>query len=150
MPGKVNPVIPEAVAMVCARVIGNDVTIATAGQSGNFELNVMLPLVADTILESIHILAGALRALDARAIAGLVFNEEHLAAQLARNPVLVTALNPLIGYSRAAEIAYKALASDRSIVDVAVEETSIPRGELERLLDPARLTDGGLDDAAGD
>lgn len=144
MPGKVNPVVPEAVLMACARVQGNDATIAIAGQSGNFELNVMLPLIADTILESVQILAGAMEVLATRAIAGLEFNEDRIGESLARNPVLVTALNPIIGYAKAAEIAKKAYATGRPIIDVAVEETTLARAELEHLLAPARLTDGGL------
>ncbi len=144
MPGKVNPVIPEAMAMVCARVMGNDVTLSVAGQSGNFELNVMLPVIADTLLESITLLANGMRALEERAIAGFVVNEETLTHSLSRNPILVTALNPIVGYSKAAEIAKTAYASGRPIIDVAAEETEIDRAELERLLDPRALTDGGL------
>jgi fumarate hydratase class II len=140
MPGKVNPVAPEAVAMIAARVIGNDTTIAIAAQSGNFELNVMLPLIADTLLESIRLLANGARLLADRAIDGFKVNSERIARSLATNPILVTALNPLIGYARAAEIAKRAYAERRPIVDVAAESTDIPRAELERLLDPARLT----------
>jgi len=140
MPGKVNPVIPEAAAMVAAQVVGNDAAITLAGQSGNFELNVMLPLIARNLLESIALLAGVLPLLADKAIAGFSVNEARIKQALARNPVLVTALNPLIGYRRAAEIAKQALREDRAILDVAAEQTDIPRAELERLLDPARLT----------
>jgi fumarate hydratase class II len=144
MPGKVNPVIPEAVNMICARVIGNDVTLTVAGQSGNFELNVMLPVIADTILESLTLLANGMRALEERAIRGFTVNEDVLLDRLARNPILVTALNPLIGYGKAAEIAKKAYATGAAIIDVAAAETDISREQLERLLDPAKLTRGGL------
>jgi fumarate hydratase class II len=140
----VNPVLPEAAAMAAARIIGNDTTITVAAQSGNFQLNVMLPVIADTLLESIGLLAGAARALD-RAIAGLRPRNESMQAPLARNPVLVTALNPVIGYLNAAEIAKQAYAEGRPILDVAEEKTDLDRAELERLLDPVRLTRGGLD-----
>lgn len=140
MPGKVNPVIPEATAMVAAQVIGNDTTITVAGQSGNFELNVMLPVIARNLLESIGLLANVMPLLADNAIAGFKVNESRLQQALARNPILVTALNPLIGYAKAAEIAKQAYREGRPILDVAAEQTDIPREELERLLDPARLT----------
>ncbi|WP_298233972.1 lyase family protein [uncultured Azohydromonas sp.] len=144
MPGKVNPVIPEAVAMAGAQVIGNDAAITLAGQSGNFELNVMLPLVARNLLESQQLLAAAARALADRAIAGFTVNEASLRAALSRNPVLVTALNPLVGYLKAAEIAKAAYKQGRPIIDVAEEMTDLGREKLQELLDPARLTEGGL------
>ncbi len=140
MPGKVNPVIPEAVAMVAAQVIGNDAAITVAAQSGNFELNVMLPLVARNLLESMALLTSASRLLADKAIATFTVNEAQLQASLARNPILVTALNPLIGYARAAQIAKQAYREGRPIVDVAAEQTDIPRQRLLELLDPARLT----------
>ncbi|GAB3283770.1 class II fumarate hydratase [Parahaliea aestuarii] len=143
MPGKVNPVIPEAVAMVCAQVIGNDSAITIAGQSGNFELNVMLPLVADRLVDSIELLASASRLLADRAIASFTVREEQLQGPLSRNPILVTALNPIIGYQKAAEIAKQAYAEGRPIIDVAGEQTDISRSELLDLLDPAKLADGG-------
>jgi fumarate hydratase class II len=144
MPGKVNPVIPEAVAMAGAQVIGNDAAITIAGQSGNFELNVMLPLVARNLLESQQLLAAAARALADKAIAGFAVNEASIREALARNPVLVTALNPLVGYLKAAEIAKAAYQQGRPIIDVADEMTDLGREKLQALLDPARLTEGGL------
>lgn len=129
--------------MVAAQVMGNDAAIAVAGQSGNFELNVMLPLVAANLHSSIGLLSGAARALADQAIAGFTVNEERLREALHRNPVLVTALNPLIGYLKAAELAKRAYREGRPILDVAAEETDIPRAELERLLDPALLTRPG-------
>jgi fumarate hydratase, class II len=144
MPGKVNPVIPEAVAMVAAQVMGNDATIAIAGQSGNFELNVMLPVIAYNLLQSIELLTNASRSLADKAIMGFTVRAENLEAPLAKNPILVTALNPLIGYAKAAAIAKKAYAEGRDNVDVAEQETDISREELLRLLDPAKLTRGGL------
>ncbi|MGH8665153.1 MAG: class II fumarate hydratase [Burkholderiales bacterium] len=146
MPGKINPVIPEAVAMVCAKVIGNDATVTVAGQSGNFQLNVMLPLIAHDLLQSIELLAHACRALASRAIAGMTVNEARLREQLGRNPILVTGLNRRIGYERGAQIAKRAYAEGRPILDVAVEMTGLAREELERLLDPAALTRPGLNE----
>lgn len=140
MPGKVNPVIPEAAVMAGAQVIGNDAAITIGAQSGNFELNVALPLIADNLLSSITLLSNISRLLADKAIAGFKVNEKRLEETLARNPILVTALNPLIGYLKAAEIAKKAYASGRPILDVAEEETDIPRKELMKLLDPRRLT----------
>ncbi len=142
MPGKVNPVIPEATAMVAAQVIGNDAAITIAGQSGNFELNVMLPLIAHNLLGSIGLLANVSQLLADKAIATFTVNEARLKEALARNPILVTALNPLIGYLKAAEIAKKAYKEGRPILDVADEQTDIGRDKLAELLNPEKLTGG--------
>ena len=144
MPGKVNPVVPEATAMVAAQVIGNDVTITIAGQSGNFQLNVMLPVIAHKLLESIRLLSNVSRLLADRAIAGFEVNRARLADALDRNPILVTALNPVIGYEKGAAIAKKAYAEGKPIRDVAARETTLPREELDKLLDPTELTRGGI------
>jgi fumarate hydratase class II len=144
MPGKVNPVIPEAVAMVCAQVIGNDTTITVAGQSGNFQLNVMLPVVAHNLLQSIELLANASVCLADKAIAGFTVNQENLDRAVDRNPILVTALNPVIGYEKGAAVAKKAYAEGRPVKDVAREMTDLSDEELDRLLDPASLTEGGI------
>jgi fumarate hydratase class II len=144
MPGKVNPVIPEAVAMVCAQVVGNDAVIAMAGQSGNFQLNVMLPVVAHNLLQSIEILANASVCLADSAIAGFTVNQENIDRAIDRNPILVTALNPVIGYEKGAAIAKKAYAEGRPIREVAREETDLTEEELERLLSPAALAQGGI------
>jgi len=144
MPGKVNPVIPEATAMVAAQVIGNDAAITIGGQSGNFELNVMLPVIAKNLLSSIKLLANSGQLLADNAIATLTVNEDKLNEALHRNPILVTALNPIIGYAKAAEIAKKAYQDGRPVIDVADEETDLSREELTTLLDPAKLTHGGL------
>ena len=144
MPGKVNPVIPEAATMVSAQVIGNDAAITIGGQAGNFELNVMLPMIADNTLSSIKLLANVSRLLADKAITTFTVNEDQLKLALGRNPILVTALNPIIGYAKAAEIAKKAYKDGRAVLDVAEEETNIPREELEKLLDPAKLAEGGL------
>jgi fumarate hydratase class II len=144
MPGKVNPVIAESVAMVAARVMGNDTTITIAGQSGNFQLNVMLPLIAFTLLESIRLLANGAGLLADKAIANFTVNRARIEEALARNPILVTALNPVIGYAKAAEIAKEAYRSGRPVMEVAREMTDLDEDELQRLLDPRRLTQGGL------
>ncbi|MEO2269065.1 class II fumarate hydratase [Pseudoalteromonas sp. YIC-656] len=144
MPGKVNPVIPEATAMAAAQVIGNDATITVAGQSGNFELNVMLPVVAYNLLQSIEILTNTSIALADKAIASFRVNEHNLTHSLAKNPILVTALNPVIGYEKAAAIAKKAYAEQKSILNVAAAETDIDYQELKVLLDPTKLTQGGI------
>ncbi len=144
MPGKVNPVIAEAMTMVCAQVIGNDAAITIAGQSGNFQLSLMLPVVAYNLLQSIEILGRAATLLADKSIAGFVANESRLAAQVGRNPILVTALNPVIGYELGAKIAKRAYAEGRAVIDVAIEMTNLTREELERLLDPRKMTEGGV------
>ncbi len=141
MPGKVNPVVPEAVAMVCARVMGNQTCVTVAGQSGNFQLNVMLPVIANTVLESLTLLTDGAESLRTR-----VFNDEltvhadRLAEWAGRNPIVITAINERIGYETGAKIAKQAYAEGRAVLDVAEEVTGIPRAELAELLDPARLT----------
>jgi fumarate hydratase class II len=149
MPGKVNPVIPEAAAMVAAQVIGHDATITLGGLSGNFQLNVMLPVIAYNLLESIRLLANVSRLLADRAIAGFEVNRARLAEALDRNPILVTALNPVIGYEKGAAIAKKAYAEGKPIREVAARETSLPREQLDALLDPAELTRGGIKAGGG-
>jgi len=144
MPGKVNPVIPEAAAMVSAQVIGNDATITVAGQSGNFELNVMLPVISYNILQSIELLANSSRALADKAIRTFKVNQPNIDKALAKNPILVTALNPVIGYAKAAKIAKQAYKSGQPIIDVAEQETQLSRADLEELLNPTKLTQGGL------
>jgi fumarate hydratase class II len=138
MPAKVNPVIPEAVLMASAQVIGNDSTIATSAQSGNFQLNVMLPVIAYNLLQSIEILSNAIRQL-VRVIESMSINTENMAQNLSFNPILVTALNPIIGYQKAAEIAKAALGQNRPILEVALEMTDIDEARLRYLLDPGNL-----------
>ena len=144
MPGKVNPVVPEAACMVAARVIGNDSTITVAGQSGNFQLNVMLPVTAYTLLESIRLLSGVVPLLADKAIASFTVNEERVQEALARNPILVTALNPVIGYEQGAACAKQAYKEGRPILEVAIEATDLSEEELKKLLDPVKLTEGGI------
>jgi fumarate hydratase class II len=144
MPGKVNPVVPESVTMIAAQVIGNDVTITVAGQSGNFQLNVMLPVIAYNLLQSLELLGIASRNLADHALAGFTVNRPRLEEALARNPILVTALNPVIGYEKGAAIAKKAYAEGRPILEVAAEMTDLDVDTLRRLLDPHALTGGGI------
>ncbi|MDT8319152.1 MAG: class II fumarate hydratase [Xanthomonadales bacterium] len=144
MPGKVNPVIPEAVCMVCAQVIGNDTTITVAGQSGLFQLNVMLPVVALNLLQSLEILSSVCAALADKAITGFTVREDNIRAALERNPILVTALNPVIGYEVGAATAKQAYRQGRPIKEVALEKTDLSAEELDRLLDPLELTRGGI------
>ena len=144
MPGKINPVISESVTMAAAQIIGLDTAITIAAQSGNFELNVMLPLVANNLIQSMTLASNASLILADKAIAGFRVRENNINASLYRNPVLVTALNPIIGYMKAAGIARQAYKEQRSILDVAREKTDIPEQELKQILDPAQLTKGGI------
>ena len=144
MPGKVNPVIPEAAAMVCAQVTGNDATITIAGQSGSFQLNVMLPVIAYNILESARLLGNVSRLLADKAIAGFQVNEERIADLVEKNPILVTALNPVIGYEKGAAVAKQAYREGRKLKDVALEQTDLTAADLDRLLDPRKMTEGGI------
>jgi fumarate hydratase class II len=144
MPGKVNPVVAESVTMIAAQVIGNDATITLAGQSGNFQLNVMLPVIAYNLLQSMELLTIGCRNLAEHAIARFSVNLARIQDALARNPILVTALNPIIGYEKGASIAKKAYREGRPILDVAAEMTGMNPEELRRLLDPKSLTEGGI------
>jgi fumarate hydratase class II len=147
MPGKVNPVMSEMMMMVSAQVTGNDTTITTCNQQGNFELNAMLPCIAHNLLQSITLLGNAARLFADKAIAGFTLNRERIASLVDKNLILVTALNPVIGYDKAALIAKKACAEGRSLKDVAAEMTDLSREELDRLLDPAKMTEGGMSEA---
>ena len=144
MPGKINPVIPEAVRMVAAQVFGNDVTITWGGALGDFQLNVMLPVMAYNILLSLKILGNAARVLADKALTGFVGNEEHIARLVGRNPILGTALNPIIGYDKAAEVVKKALAEGKTVKEVVVEMGLLSEEEAEKVLDPRHLTEPGL------
>ena len=144
MPGKVNPVIPEATVMVCAQVMGHHTAITMAGQTGNFQLNVTLPLIAANLLDSINLLGNVSRLLADDAIAGLKIRKDNIAAALDRNPILVTALNPVIGYEQGAAIAKQAYKQNRPVLEVAMEVTGLPEKTLKPLLDPALLAKGGI------
>jgi fumarate hydratase class II len=150
MPGKINPVIPEAVCMVCAQVIGNDSTITVAGQSGLFQLNVMLPVVALNLLQSLEILSTASNVLADKAIAGFTVRAANIQSALERNPILVTALNPVIGYESGAAIAKKAYKKGKPIKEVALKNTELSAKELDLLLDPLGLTKGGINNPGSD
>jgi len=149
MPGKVNPVIPEATAMVAAQVIGNDAAITIGGQSGNFQLNVMLPLIAHNLLQSIGLLANVSVLLADKAIAGFKVNAARVKEALDKNPILVTALNPVIGYEKGAATAKQAYKQKRPIMEVALETTGLSKDELNKLLDPMALTKGGIHGGGG-
>jgi len=144
MPGKVNPVVPEAVCMLAAQVMGNDSAISIGAQAGNFQLNVMLPMIAHNLLQSITLLANGCGVLADSAIAGFTVNDDNLTEALARNPILVTALNGVIGYEKGAAIAKQAYRENRPVLEVAQEHCDLSEAELKRLLDPAKLTHGGL------
>ena len=144
MPGKVNPVICEAMMMVCAQVIGNDVAVTIGNERGNFQLNVMMPVMAHNVLQSLTILGNAARVLADKAVAGFTVNEARIAELVGRNPILVTALNPVIGYDLAAKIAKRAYAEGRLLKDVALEMTDLSPEELDRILDPRQMTEGGI------
>jgi fumarate hydratase class II len=143
MVDKVNPVIPEAVCMAAARVIGNDLSITIAAQSGNFQLNTMLPLAANDLLNSGELIANASVALGEKAVGPMEVLEDHMEEPLSKTPVLVTSLTPHIGYMKAAAIAKKARERNRPILEVALEETDLDPEFLSRLLDPRYLADGG-------
>ncbi|MCS7310564.1 MAG: class II fumarate hydratase [Armatimonadota bacterium] len=144
MPGKVNPVICEAVMMVCAQVMANDLAVSIGNGQGNFQLNVMLPLIAHNLLQSVTILGNAACLLADKAVAGFTVNRERIAEAVGKNPILVTALNPVIGYDRAAQIAKRAYAEGRSLKEVALEMTDLTAEQLDALLDPRPMTEGGI------
>lgn len=149
MPGKVNPVIPEAVLMVCARVIGNDQTVAWAGASGNFELNVSIPVMASSLLESIRLLANGSRVLADRTVAGLEVNEERARALAESSPSIVTPLNRVIGYEAAATVAKHAVAQKITVREAVIALGFVERGEiteeqLDSALDVLKMTSPGL------
>jgi len=144
MPGKVNPVMAEALMMVCARVMGNHVTVTVGGQRGNFELNVMMPVMAEALLDSIELLAGASRAFTERCVVGIEANEERIKQMLERNPSIATALNPYIGYDRASEIAKEAAKRGASVREVVAEKNLMPADQLDEALDVRAMTEPGL------
>jgi len=140
MPGKVNPVIPESVRMACVQVIGNDTVIAIANSMGDFELNVMLPLITHNIIQSITLLAKASRLLAEKAIEGLEINKKHVRELLQMNPIIATALNPVIGYDKAAEVVKKAVKEKKTVKQVVVELGLLSSKEADRILNPLLMT----------
>jgi len=143
MPGKVNPVIPEAVMMIAARVFGNDATITWGAANGNFELNVMMPVMAHAMLESIELLANGSRVLQEKTVDGIVANEERAAFLLDQNAIIATALVPHIGYDKAAEITKRAFQEGRGVREIALEMEVLPPDELDTALDVRPMTEGG-------
>ena len=144
MPGKVNPVLAEMLDMVCFHVLGNDLTVTLAAQAGQLELNVMMPIIAHELFEMMHILIGAIHAFTTKCVRGLTANREKAESWLARNAVLVTALNPVIGYLKGAEVAKEAMATGKTIRQVVVAKGYLSADEAERLLDAAEMTEGGI------
>jgi fumarate hydratase class II len=144
MPGKVNPVIPEAVLMACVQVIANDTAITLAGQSGSFQLNTMLPLIAYNLLQSLQLLANSMRLLVDKVLLGLKVRVEVLQARASCNPILATALNPWLGYEEVAAIVRYAYQSKVSIKDAALVLTDLTAEQLDSVLDPMLLTGGGI------
>jgi fumarate hydratase class II len=144
MPGKVNPVISESSIMACAQVIGNDATIMICGQSGNFQLNVTLPVVAYNIVQSTNIISNTAISLAKKSIASFEVNKSNIDKSVNSNPILVTALNRIIGYEKGAYIAKKAYKLGLPIIDIALKETDISEKDLKKILDPLALTKGGI------
>jgi len=144
MPGKVNPVVPEAVLQAAAQVVGNDAAVTWGGAGGNLELNVMMPLIARNLLESIGLLAVSADLLAARCVDGITADEDRAADLVGRNVIIVTALAPKIGYDRAAEIAKRASAEGRPVREVALEMGVLTEAELDAALDLRPMTDGGV------
>ncbi len=140
MPGKVNPVIPESVCMVAAQVFGHDATVSRAAQSGNFQLNLMLSIIAYDLIESMKLLTNSCYALADKAIKGFEVNLDNINEVLGKNPILVTALNSKIGYEAGAKIVKRSYQEKRSIIDVALEETDLDEKTLKDILDPLKLT----------
>jgi fumarate hydratase class II len=144
MPAKVNPVVPEAVMMVAAQVIGNDAAITWGGANGNFELNVMMPVMARNLLESIDLLAASVRVLTERAVDGIEADEDRARELVEKNVIVVTALNPHIGYDAGAAVAKEAFATGRTVREVVLARGLMAEAELDAALDLKRMTEGGL------
>jgi fumarate hydratase class II len=149
MPGKVNPVFAEMLNMACYHVQGCDLTVALAAQAGQLELNVMMPIIAHNLFESMHVLIGALQAFTTRCVAGLTANREKASGWLAHNAILVTALNPVIGYLNGAAVAKEAMATGKTIKEVVVEKGLLPADKVDELLDVRSLTEGGIKGMGG-
>lgn len=144
MPGKVNPVLAEMTNMAMFQVMGNDLTVMLAGQAGQLELNVMMPVIAYNLFQSMDIIINALNAFREKCLVGVKANEEKATGWLAKNAILVTALNPVIGYLKGAEVAKEAMATNRTVREVVVEKGYLSGEEVDRLLNVRSLTDGGI------
>jgi len=149
MPGKVNPVLAEMLDMTCFHVIGNDQTVMMAAQAGQLELNVMMPIIAHNLFEMMHVMIGAINAFTTKCVVGLKANSEKANGWLAKNAILVTALNPVIGYLNGAAIAKEAMTSNRTIKEVVVEKGLLSAEEADKLLDARRMTEGGIQGTGG-
>jgi fumarate hydratase class II len=149
MPGKVNPVMAEMLDMAMFQVMGNDLTVMLAGQAGQLELNVMMPIIAFNIFQSMEVLINAINAFIDFCLVGITANAEKATGWLAKNAILVTALNPVIGYLKGAEVAKEALATNRTVREVVIEKGYITPEEADKLLDVSALTDGGIQGVAG-
>lgn len=144
MPGKVNPVMAEMLNMAMFHVLGKDLTITLAAQAGQLELNVMMPIIAHDLFEAMHVMIGSVNAFTTKCAIGLVANRERAEAWLSRNPILVTALNPIIGYQNGAKVAKESLAQNRPISDIVVEYGLMTQDEVKQALDPYQMTEGGI------
>lgn len=144
MPGKVNPVLAEMLDMAMFHIIGNDTTVLLAGQAGQLELNVMMPIIAYNLFQSMDVMIGAVNAFTTKCVVGMTANEEKTQLWLSKNPILVTALNPIIGYLKGAEVAKKAMAENRSIVEIVVELGYMTEEDVKKALDPYKMTEGGI------
>lgn len=144
MPGKVNPVLAEMLNMACYHVMGNDLTVMMAGQAGQLELNVMMPIIAHNLFEMMHVLIGAVRAFNDKCVVGVQANREKAEGWLAKNAILVTALNPVIGYQKGAEVAKEAMTTNRTIQEVVIEKGYLSAEEAERILNARQMTEGGI------
>jgi len=144
MPGKVNPVLAEMLNMACFHVMGNDLTVMLAGQAGQLELNVMMPILAHNLFEMMHVLIGAIRAFADKCVVGIQANREKAEGWLAKNAILVTALNPVIGYLKGAEVAKEAMATNRTIKEIVVEKGYLTAEDADRILDARSMTEGGI------
>jgi fumarate hydratase class II len=149
MPGKVNPVLAEMLDMAMFHIVGNDTCVMLAGQAGQLELNVMMPIIAHNLFEMEHVMIGAVNAFTTRCVAGMTANPDKATGWLAKNPILVTALNPIIGYQNGAEVAKQSLKENRPIADIVVERGLMTREEVEKALDAMEMTKGGLQGIAG-
>ncbi|NDJ61334.1 MAG: aspartate ammonia-lyase [Chloroflexi bacterium] len=144
MPGKVNPVLAEMLNMAMFHVMGNDTTIMLSGQAGQLELNVMMPIIAHNLFEAMHVMIGSVNAFRDKCVVGLTANQEKAEGWLAMNPILVTALNPIIGYLKGAEVAKKSLAENRPIREIVVELGYMTEAEVDDALDARKMTEGGI------
>lgn len=151
MPGKVNPVLAEMLNMAMFYIMGNDLTVMLAGQAGQLELNVMMPIIAHCLFQSMDVMIGAVNAFSAKCVAKVEANPAKATGWLAKNAILATALNPIIGYEKGAEVVKIAMKENKGIVEVVVEKGYMTREDAEKALDPTALTHGGLTDtpAAG-